>query len=98
MQCFFVLMACRESGGSKILLCLGLFVVASSLCSCTKLTRLKTVKWRENSTLSQSQDIDLHHGRLLIGQDPLRHAKLKGTKATKNYMDVNSGYQADMGM
>ncbi|XP_042285497.1 titin-like isoform X2 [Thunnus maccoyii] len=90
-------MACRESGGSKILLCLGLFVVASSFCCCTKLTRLKTVKWRENSTLSQSQDIDLHHGRLLIGQDPLRHAKLKGTKATKNYMDVNSGYQADMG-
>lgn len=60
---------------------------------------LKTsVKLRENSTLSQSHGSDLHHGRLIIGQNPLRHAKLKGPKATKNLMEADSGYQADMGM
>ncbi|CAK6952220.1 titin-like isoform X3 [Scomber scombrus] len=90
-------MACTESVGSKVLICFGLFVVASSFCHCSKLTRLKTsIKWKENSTLSRSQGSDLRHGRLLIGQDPLRNAKLKGTKALKNNMDADSGYQADM--
>ncbi|KAM7401042.1 hypothetical protein PAMA_005305 [Pampus argenteus] len=53
---------------------------------------------RENSTQSQSQGSDLRYGRLLIGQNQtLGNAKLKGTKATKNLMDADSGYQADMG-
>ncbi|KAM7379013.1 hypothetical protein PAMP_004593 [Pampus punctatissimus] len=91
-------MACRETESSKILLYFGLFVVASSFCRCTKLTRPNiSVKLRENSTQSQSQGSDLLYGRLLIGQNPLRHAKLKGTKTTKNFMDADSGYQADMG-
>lgn len=92
-------MACTESGDSKVLICFGLLLVASSFCHCSKLTRLKTsIKWKENSTLSESQGSELRYGRLLIGQDPLRNAKLKGTKALTNNMDVDSGYQADVGM
>ncbi|XP_018532764.1 MAGE-like protein 2 isoform X2 [Lates calcarifer] len=93
-------MACSENGGSNILLCLGIFVVASLVCHCATLTRLKTLdKLRENSTFSQGQDKGhaLHNGRLLIGQNSLQGVKLKGTKATEILLDVDTDYQADMG-
>lgn len=92
-------MACREHGDSKIVLCLGLFVVASSLCNCTILTKLKTLdKLRGNLTLSQGQakGRELRHGRLLIGHSFLQGTILEGTKSTK--MDVYTDYQEDMGM
>lgn len=94
-------MACRESGDSKVLLCLGLVLVASSFCHCTTLTQLKALDTlRGNSTLSQGQagGSELHHGRLLIGPNLLllQTAKLKGTKASE--VDVDTDYQADMGM
>lgn len=98
---FFVPMACRESGGNKILLCLGLYLVASSFCHCTRLTKLKAWdKVRGNSTLSQGQakGSELRHGRLLIGQNSLQGAKVKETKTSKNPLDVDTDYQADMGM
>ncbi|XP_049889308.1 uncharacterized protein LOC126383006 [Epinephelus moara] len=93
-------MACGESGGSKILLCLGILVVASSFCHCTRLTRLKALdRLRGNSTLSkdQAEGGDLRHGRLLIGQNSLQADELKGTKATENVLDVDTDYQEDMG-
>ncbi|XP_040911108.1 protein piccolo-like [Toxotes jaculatrix] len=93
-------MACSESGVGRILLCLGLFVVVSSFCRCATLTRLKALdKSRENSTLSQGQSkgSGLRHGRLYVGQNPLQGAKHKGTKTTKNLLDIDSDYQADMG-
>lgn len=94
-------MACSESGGSKILLYLGLFVVVSSFCHCASLTRLKALDtFRESSTLNQGQTkgIGPRHGRLLIGQNSLQGAKLKRSKSTKDLLDVDSDYQADMGM
>ncbi|XP_071348346.1 titin-like isoform X2 [Trachinotus anak] len=101
MRCFFfVPMADSKSGGTKILLYLGLFVLATSFCHCTTLTRLKALdKLKENSTLIQGQakGSGLCHGRLLIGQNPLQGAKLKGTKATKSPLDFDADYQADMG-
>ncbi|XP_032388297.1 bromodomain-containing protein 4-like [Etheostoma spectabile] len=93
-------MACRKSRGSRILLCLGLLVFASSFCLCTKLTRLKALdKLRKNSTLSkgQAKTRDTQRGRLLIGQNSLPDDKLNGTKATKNFLDVDTDYQEDMG-
>lgn len=101
MQCFFfVLMACRKRGGIEILLCLGLFLVAS--CHCTQLTfKLKALdNLRRNSTLGYRRvtGSELHHGRLLIGQNSLQGAQLKGTKATKKLLDVDTDYQADIGM
>ncbi|XP_049453901.1 uncharacterized protein LOC125901924 isoform X2 [Epinephelus fuscoguttatus] len=93
-------MACGESGGNKNLLCLGILVVASSFCHCTRLTRLKALdKLRGNSTLSkgQAEGGDLRHGRLLIGQNSLQADELKGTKATENVLDVDTDYQEDMG-
>lgn len=102
MQCiFFGSMACRESRGSKILLCLGLYLVASSFCHCTRLTQHKALdKLRGNLTHSQgrAKESELRHGKLLIGQNSLQGAKVKGTKATKNILDVDTDYQADMGM
>lgn len=98
MQCFvFVPMACR--GGSKFLLCVGLFLIAS--CHCTRLTKLKALdEIRVNLTLNhgQSKGSKLSHGRLILGQTSLQTAKLKGSKATKNLLDVDADYQADMGM
>lgn len=98
MQCFFFLpMAC--SGGRKILLCLGLLLVAS--CHCKSLTKLKELdKLRGSSTLShgQAKERGLRHGRLLIGQDSLQGAKLKETEAANNLLDADTDYQADMGM
>ncbi|KAL7387284.1 hypothetical protein ABVT39_021378 [Epinephelus coioides] len=93
-------MACGESGGNKNLLCLGILVVASSFCHCTRLTRLKALdRLRGNSTLSkgQAEGGDLRHGRLLIGQNSLQADDLKGTKATENVLDVDTDYQEDMG-
>ncbi|XP_028448604.1 nascent polypeptide-associated complex subunit alpha, muscle-specific form isoform X2 [Perca flavescens] len=93
-------MAYRESRGSRILLSLGLLVFASSFCHCTKLTKLKALdELRENSTLGKSQAKagDLRYGRLLIGQNSLPDDKLNGTKATKNFWDVDTDYQEDMG-
>lgn len=74
---------------------------ASTFCHCTKLTKLKALdKLRGNSTLSKGQAKagDLHHGRLLIGQNSLPDDKLNGPKATKNILDVDTDYQEDMGM
>lgn len=66
-----------------------------------KLPRLKTsVTVRLNSTPNQSQgkSSDLRNGRLLIGQNSVLDVKLKRAKAERNFMDVDSDYQADMGM
>ncbi|XP_047444692.1 uncharacterized protein LOC125010262 [Mugil cephalus] len=97
---FFVPMACREKSNSAILVCLGVFVFAASLCHCTSLTRLKVPdKPRNNSRLSQSQakGSQHHHGRLLIGQYVLPNVQLNGTKATNDIINVDTDYQADMG-
>ncbi|XP_039671237.1 proline-rich extensin-like protein EPR1 isoform X5 [Perca fluviatilis] len=90
-------MAYRESRGSRILLSLGLLVFASSFCRCAKLKALD--KLRENSTLGEGQAKagDLCYGRLLIGQNSLPDDKLNRTKATKNFLDVDTDYQEDMG-
>uniref|UniRef100_A0A8D3E391 Proline-rich extensin-like protein EPR1 n=1 Tax=Scophthalmus maximus TaxID=52904 RepID=A0A8D3E391_SCOMX len=87
-------------GARNILLCLGLFVVASSFCSCAALTRLKALdKLREHSTHSQSQaeGSGLRHGRLLIGQKSLQGAKPKGISSTEKLLNLETDYQADMG-
>lgn len=92
-------MACRESRDSKVLLCLGFLVVASSFCHCTSLTKLKALdKLRGNSTLSrgQAKGSDLRHGRLFIGRNSLQDETLQGT--TENLLDVDTDYQEDMGM
>lgn len=86
-------MACKESGESRILLCLGLFLIASSFCQCTSLTKVKAL-----NKLSQVKGGELRHGKLLIWHNSLQGAKLKGTKAAKNLLDVDTDYQADMGM
>lgn len=46
----------------------------------------------------QAKGNELRHGRLLIGHNSLQGAKLQGTKATRNLLDVDRDYQADMGM
>ncbi|XP_019128869.1 adhesive plaque matrix protein-like [Larimichthys crocea] len=84
-------MACKESGESRILLCLGLFLIASSFCQCTSLTKVKAL-----NKLSQVKGGELRHGKLLIWHNSLQGAKLKGTKAAKNLLDVDTDYQADM--
>ncbi|XP_035526366.1 proteoglycan 4-like [Morone saxatilis] len=93
-------MACRESRDTRVLLVVGLFLFASSFCLCTRLTKLKElVELRGNSMLSQGhhKGSELRRGRLLIGQKSLQGAKLKGTKTTKNLLDADTDYQADMG-
>ncbi len=95
---FFLPMACRARRLNFFLLWLSLFFIAS--CNCTRLTKLKELdKLRGYSALShgQAEGGELRHGRLLIGQNPLQGAKLKGTKATKNLLDADTDYQADMG-
>ena len=82
--------------GSKGLLCLGLFVVASSFCSCSPLTRLKALdKLKENSMISRGSG--LHHGRLLIGQNSLQGAKVKAIGTSMELLDLDADYQADIG-
>ncbi|XP_034411727.1 protein piccolo-like [Cyclopterus lumpus] len=84
-------MAYRESRGREIVVCFTLLVVARSFCHCARLTKLKAMdELRGNSTLDkgQSEGINVHHGRLLIGQTP---------KATKNLLDVDADHQKDMG-
>nr|XP_046263984.1 proline-rich extensin-like protein EPR1 [Scatophagus argus] len=91
-------MACGEKGGSTILLCLGLVLVAC--CHGTIFTKLKALdKLRGNSTLSHGQSTGsaLRYGRLFIGRNPVQRAKLKGAKTTKSLLDVDKDYQADMG-
>ncbi|XP_034469951.1 histone-lysine N-methyltransferase 2D-like [Hippoglossus hippoglossus] len=84
------------SVGSKSLLCLGLFVVASSFCSCSPLTRLKALdKSKENSMISRGSG--LHHGRLLIGQNSLQGAKVKAIGTSMELLDLDADYQADIG-
>uniref|UniRef100_A0AAQ4QW76 Uncharacterized protein n=1 Tax=Gasterosteus aculeatus aculeatus TaxID=481459 RepID=A0AAQ4QW76_GASAC len=76
-------MACRESRGSKIVLCLTLLVVFGSLCHCARLTTLKALdKLRGNSThvMSQSEGRDVRHGRLLIGKNSMQDNELGGSK------------------
>ncbi|XP_023150640.2 uncharacterized protein LOC111585398 isoform X2 [Amphiprion ocellaris] len=90
-------MACRNSGGSKILLRLGIFMFATSLCHCAALTRLKALdKPRRDSMQSQTKRTNQHHGRLLIGHNPLKGAKLNETKTTKDILGIETDYQADM--
>lgn len=94
---FFVPMA--WSGGGRILLCVGLFLIASY--DCAGLTKLKALDERKlNLTLSHSQSKgnEVSHGRLIIGQNSVRAVQLKGSKAAKNLLDVAADYQADMGM
>ncbi|XP_038574372.1 trithorax group protein osa-like [Micropterus salmoides] len=85
-------MAC---GGSKILLCLGLVLFASSFCHCATLSKLKALDTLSgNLILSQGkvETSDLRHGRLVIGDN-----SLQGPGATKNLLGVDADYQADMG-
>lgn len=94
-------MACRESRGSKIVLCLTLLVVFGSLCHCARLTTLKALdKLRGNSThvMSQSEGRDVRHGRLLIGKNSMQDNELGGSKATNTFLDIDTDYQQDMGM
>uniref|UniRef100_A0A3P9HI20 ZP domain-containing protein n=1 Tax=Oryzias latipes TaxID=8090 RepID=A0A3P9HI20_ORYLA len=93
-------MACRDSGGSIILLCLGLLGFVTSLCQCTSLTRLKALdESNEKSTQTQSeaQKSHQHHGRLLIGLKSQLDAKLSETNSTKEVLEDDADYQADMG-
>lgn len=74
-------------------------MIASSVCHCNTLTRLKALNtFKENSTVKQDQaeGRSLSHGRLLIGQNSLQ--KVKATKATRSHQDLDQDYQADMGM
>lgn len=94
-------MACRDSGGSIILLCLGLLGFVTSLCQCTSLTRLKALdESNEKSTQTQSEaeKSHQHHGRLLIGLKSQLDAKLSKTNSTKEVLEDDADYQADMGM
>lgn len=97
----FVLMACRVNRGSAIVLCLGLLVFVTSLCHCTKKTRLKGLdEKRINSEYIQSQvgRSHQHHGRLLIGLNSKKSVKVNGTNSTENVLGIVTDYQADMGM
>ncbi|KAK5859501.1 hypothetical protein PBY51_021054 [Eleginops maclovinus] len=86
-------MASQDSRDSKILLCLGLLLVAGSFSHCARLTKLKALdKLRGNSTTSsgQAKVSEQHHGRLLIGL-------FSREGVTKNLLDVDADYQDDMG-
>ncbi|KAG7525881.1 hypothetical protein JOB18_033205 [Solea senegalensis] len=92
-------MAYCESGGARILLCLGLLVVASSFCRCRVLSRLKSLgKLKEDSALSQGQveGSGLRSGRLVIGPNSVQDVKRKGTRTTKKRLRFDTDYQADM--
>lgn len=70
-------------------------------CHCTRPTKFKALdKLRINSTRIQNQakGSELRHGRLLIGHNSLQGTELQGTKATRNSLDLDRDYQADMGM
>ncbi|XP_061925555.1 trithorax group protein osa-like [Entelurus aequoreus] len=89
-------MACRAHWGSKILLYLGLVLVASTFCQCSELTRWKaSIRSRRNATLSQSGDKSnaVYGGRLLIFQQEVGGH----TRPSSDDLDVDSDYQADMG-
>ncbi|XP_049602515.1 uncharacterized protein C6orf132 homolog [Syngnathus scovelli] len=87
-------MACREPGGSLILLYFGLFLLAAgTFCQCSQLARLKTsVKFRHKSPVTPNRNDGSYSGRLLIFQqaDP-------PNKATSQMINADSNYQADMG-
>lgn len=95
-------MACKEIRGCKLLLCLGLFVIVTSFCHGSKLTRVqistKSHKMRGNLILSPRGSGDPRNGRLVIGLDSLLGLKLEGRKATKNFLTFDADYQSDMGM
>ncbi|XP_034558547.1 protein piccolo-like [Notolabrus celidotus] len=88
-------MACQEPIlTTKILTCLGLFLVATSFCHGKGLTKLKALdKSMGNSNLGhvEIEGLEQHHGKLLIGQNTAE------TKITKNPPEVDTDYQADMG-
>ncbi|XP_017275685.1 uncharacterized protein LOC108238238 isoform X2 [Kryptolebias marmoratus] len=93
-------MACRANGGGVVVICLGLLVFVTSLCHCTKMTRLKALdEKRGNSAHARSPAgrSRQHHGRLLVGRSSQRAAELNGTNSTENVLDVVTDYQADMG-
>ncbi|XP_060900159.1 uncharacterized protein LOC132978843 [Labrus mixtus] len=88
-------MACRGCWGSEILLSLVLFLVVCSFCHGTRLTKLKALdKARGNPTVShgENEQRELHPGKLLIGQNPLQ-----GAEDSENLLEIDTGYQADMG-
>lgn len=96
----FPSMACRDSRRGFILTSVGLLVFVMSLCNCAKLTRLKgldTSRETAAHTKNQPERGHLLHGKLLIGQNYLKAAKLNGTNATDVELDVEADYQADMG-
>lgn len=69
-------------------------MVVTSFCHCASLTRLKAL----DKFQGQTKRSGLRHGRLLIGQNSLQGAKLKRTEETKDLLEVDSDYQADMGI
>ena len=84
--------------GCNVLLCLGLFVIAS--CHCTRLTNLKVYdKLKVNLTLGPAQvkRNEWCYGRLIIGQNSLQATPFKGSKAVKNLQTIDADYQADGG-
>lgn len=94
-------MACRKKRGSAIVLCLGLLVFATSLCHCTKKTRLKGLdekKRNSENIQSQAGRSHQHHGKLLIGLNSNTSDKVNGTNSTEDMLDILTDYQADMGM
>ncbi|XP_019733264.1 uncharacterized protein LOC109520470 [Hippocampus comes] len=82
-------MACRERGGSKILLYVGLFLLASgTFCQCSRLA----VKSRRNAPPIPSKRDVSYSGRLLISQQVA-----PPNKASSHILDADSDYQGDMG-
>ncbi|KAI4809806.1 hypothetical protein KUCAC02_018670 [Chaenocephalus aceratus] len=85
-------MARRDSGDGRMLLCLGVLLVASSFSHCARLTKpkaLATLRRNSTSNNGQAKGSEQHHGRLLIGL----HSQ-QGT--TKNLLDADADYQDDM--
>ncbi|KAM6918277.1 uncharacterized protein FYW49_007900 [Xenentodon cancila] len=92
-------MACRGRGGSIFLLCFGFLVFVTSLCHCMSLTRLKALDETREASMhaeSQAEKTQQHHGRLLIGQNVQQDSKFSITNSTKNVLDDETDYQADM--
>lgn len=88
-----------HSRGCNVLLCLGLFVIAS--CHCARLTNLKVYdRLKVNLTLGPAQvkGSELCYGRLIIGQNSLQATPFKGSKAVRNLQNIDADYQADVGV
>ncbi|XP_028283300.1 extensin-like [Parambassis ranga] len=93
-------MALSESRGGNILLCVGLFLFLTSFSSCTRLSRLKALSTLKGDSVlnqSKSKGSPYHHGQLFIGFNSLEGAKPNETETSKNFLEVDTDYQADMG-